>query len=534
MKHYKKLLSIITSAALAFSPSIAGMTASAEGTFASECKIYEGELPEWIPTDFESAMEFDRTYGTTHIDDGFICCIHRMYGDISDYNKELEIWNGDPKNMAVLEKTYELPDKKCDFSYSVNVFKPESSIQFVIYWESSASKEEDQFLEHDYSFSSDKDGNIIENDSFADFPDCVAEAKAYKEKHGAVSLLEDEIVFCDIGNYGTGYEFNTLIDGVAPVTAFYDFELTDPQIVPLDGGEYARFITYRSDDAGTVTMTFTNGRPFEPAELSEKAVKHYRFDYNYRVKEITENELDPLVDGDCNYDGIFSISDVVLLQKYIMGDVSLKNPENADVNKDGKVDVFDLIRIKKLIINSAFLDDGPLLVSLYDNYTSLDGIHYQYMTIYTGEGRSYTMNYKTMSKFGRTNLYDKLFDFGDENWHDELVEIMNSEDAEVEESVVSEKVIAKTQHLSTNINNYVDEKECISRQISCDRGNKTLYLIGKDDTGKYIAYDVFTSGDIAKVKTNEDIQGYVKMLKHNSSIIEYDSFRAIFGDEYRF
>jgi len=32
-------------------------------------------LPDWIPSDFESAVEFRNTYGATHIDNGLICIV---------------------------------------------------------------------------------------------------------------------------------------------------------------------------------------------------------------------------------------------------------------------------------------------------------------------------------------------------------------------------------------------------------------------------------------------------------------------------
>ena len=33
-------------------------------------------LPDWIPTDFDSAVNFRNTYGATHIENGLICIVY--------------------------------------------------------------------------------------------------------------------------------------------------------------------------------------------------------------------------------------------------------------------------------------------------------------------------------------------------------------------------------------------------------------------------------------------------------------------------
>ena len=63
------------------------------------------------------------------------------------------------------------------------------------------------------------------------------------------------------------------------------------------------------------------------------------------VKEYT---YDPPVKGDANTDGKFDISDVVMLQKWLVGspDASLFNWTAADLRKDGRLDSFDLAYMK--------------------------------------------------------------------------------------------------------------------------------------------------------------------------------------------
>ena len=57
------------------------------------------------------------------------------------------------------------------------------------------------------------------------------------------------------------------------------------------------------------------------------------------------------VKGDVNDDGQLAASDLVVLQKWLMAfpDTSLNNWENADLCKDGRIDVFDFVELRELL-----------------------------------------------------------------------------------------------------------------------------------------------------------------------------------------
>lgn len=57
------------------------------------------------------------------------------------------------------------------------------------------------------------------------------------------------------------------------------------------------------------------------------------------------------VEGDCNDDGIFSIADAVSLQNFLLGRIkTLGNWKNADLCKDDRLDAFDMILMRRLLI----------------------------------------------------------------------------------------------------------------------------------------------------------------------------------------
>ena len=64
-------------------------------------------------------------------------------------------------------------------------------------------------------------------------------------------------------------------------------------------------------------------------------------------------ELDtPTVKGDANADGYFDISDVVMLQNWLLGSGELNCWQNVDLCEDQKIDIFDMIEIRKLLIEN--------------------------------------------------------------------------------------------------------------------------------------------------------------------------------------
>ncbi|SHM12235.1 CotH kinase family protein [Ruminococcus flavefaciens] len=56
--------------------------------------------------------------------------------------------------------------------------------------------------------------------------------------------------------------------------------------------------------------------------------------------------------GDINYDGEINVSDLLALQKWLMGSGRTVYLENADENSDGVVDVFDLCQLRSHLLNA--------------------------------------------------------------------------------------------------------------------------------------------------------------------------------------
>lgn len=77
----------------------------------------------------------------------------------------------------------------------------------------------------------------------------------------------------------------------------------------------------------------------------------YAEKHKFNFKEIEDTP--DVIKGDINGDGEFNISDVVLLQKWLLAvaNTELKNWQAADLCKDDILDVFDLCMMRKALID---------------------------------------------------------------------------------------------------------------------------------------------------------------------------------------
>lgn len=75
-----------------------------------------------------------------------------------------------------------------------------------------------------------------------------------------------------------------------------------------------------------------------------------RFRLIDRVFEVRDN----LITGDLNGDGIVTVADAVLLERFLLNDSETSEivSVNADLNDDGRTDVFDMVVMRKMIIGN--------------------------------------------------------------------------------------------------------------------------------------------------------------------------------------
>lgn len=125
-------------------------------------------------------------------------------------------------------------------------------------------------------------------------------------------------------------------------------------------GKYQFTASSLSNIEVSVVVDYSTGE-YITASISEPKYKKLSIEINEETKEIKFMILDKLtieiptdsnLQGDVNLDGTFSVADVVMLQKWLLCAGSLSKWENADLCKDGKINVFDLCLMKRALIES--------------------------------------------------------------------------------------------------------------------------------------------------------------------------------------
>ena len=248
-------------------PAVMPQTVSADTLDPAEEHHATGELepektPDWIPKDFDAALDFLNTYGATHIQDGYLCTVFRETPNEADiqtplYNVELE----GTALKQIFDNLYINPEEEYGhntIALEVCVFRAaapgESRVtlhdQLAEMLEFATTKHAGSVKKGaaaQYTFAVDNDLKLKETDIYEWLPDSASEYKTFVETNGKVSTHEDYMLFCLSANAGTPYQWEqkTNTDG-----SYYPPELSvdcsPVTAIPLDGGMVNTIKVYRT------------------------------------------------------------------------------------------------------------------------------------------------------------------------------------------------------------------------------------------------------------------------------------------------
>ena len=156
-------------------------------------------LPDWVPNDLESAVEFRNTYGATHIEDGLICLVlQEAIPDDTDSGSEERYALKTTEGLAEIlyRTTYDSPYDET--AYEVIVFKPLKKGDFEVALIDTWLKMNLQGskAKYEFTFMIRSDLSVRQTDIYGWLPDCTTEYVAYTRENGTVSVRENYVVFC--------------------------------------------------------------------------------------------------------------------------------------------------------------------------------------------------------------------------------------------------------------------------------------------------------------------------------------------------
>ena len=501
--------------------------------------INTSDLPEWIPQDLAGAEEFANKYGKTRVKDGLVCIVHAINGNASKWDiyaystiNVNELYSGDEFN-PVFNRKFTSEDNS-ELTYAVTVYKPEKSTRLNVTSYSKGSADNQVFV-----FMSDKDGNVTEIDRLSWLPDCMTEYEAFKEKNGTVSVHENFLVYCGEINKSTGYDLSVEYDGNTWFNQSDYYKFNDSEF-PAPGTPDKVIILYEAEKKGDTTVKFEfkpyNGEK-EKYNGIEPIEKTFRVDNDLNIKEINKKDKASLLPGDCNYDGTLGIADVVILQEYLLGRYDFINPENFDINGDGKINAFDLILLKRKMFDQKskyIAEPEPLMAVVYENHAWGDS---QNMTIYDQNGNAYHAHYYSgdyeLLDYEKKGAYSDFIYFSrDEDWFTKLKSLMTDENKINDPySRLPDGVVYEARELMENYDSIKDAKWGEGMSLRCDGGYDCIYVFGKSD-GKPVNMELCTTGDYEEIRDNADIQDFVKTLIHEHIFNFQLDYRTLMTGEY--
>ena len=215
-----------------------------------------------------------------------------------------------------------------------------------------------------YEFVSDRDGNITETDIYRWVPDCMAEFSAYKQEHNSISLFENYIVYCGNVNYSADMELEITKSGTARLELVSAGHIQSNRLMMLAGEPEHFFYVYRALNNGLAKLTaatfLRHGETPEEQHRKEES-EYFGVTSPDEIIIIDPGQYTEPVPCDCNNDGYFTITDVVMLTKYLLGSGEIYFWTLADLDENNILNAADLSLMKQKLLTSVNQEEEPKL-----------------------------------------------------------------------------------------------------------------------------------------------------------------------------
>ncbi|MBO4878055.1 MAG: dockerin type I repeat-containing protein [Ruminococcus sp.] len=226
-------------------------------------------LPDWVPTDYESAIDFANTYGVSHVENGLICL---LFPEIIE-----KVPPGQPQGMLQYEiRTTEgmmaklnhnrFGSEEDNLCYEVVVYQPKKSGDFEAYlvdtWAEVRSDipfTDDSITKYAFTVGEDL-MDITETDIFGWLPDCCEEFDAFKKANGKVSVRDNYVLFCMDQNAGTAYSWQAKDTNDTEHLEHYRLQsCARKEAIPVEGGKISYIAVYKAAKDGLARIDWDFG-----------------------------------------------------------------------------------------------------------------------------------------------------------------------------------------------------------------------------------------------------------------------------------
>ena len=269
MKH-RKLIAALCAAAI----SLAQLPATATGIPVTASAAETGalaELPDWIPDDFDSAVEFRNSFGVTHIGNGLLCLVFTEEKETApedDPRYQLKA----TKNVVQCLRDEVYSTEQSLFAMRVVVYQPKmQGVLSVTHTDKQAPANENA----GYSFLIEITDptyhtlSVTETDIYSWLPDCRTEFDEYVKAHGNVSAKDNYVIFCLKSGIGTAYEWR---EKSQDYESSFDFctasSCSMVSGIPVAGGSSYEAVVYQAVEDGDAKIEWEYGSFYSDGKIT--------------------------------------------------------------------------------------------------------------------------------------------------------------------------------------------------------------------------------------------------------------------------
>ncbi|MCR4887618.1 MAG: hypothetical protein K5979_00360 [Ruminococcus sp.] len=248
-----------------------------------------GPLPDWVPQDYNEAMDFYNTHGKSYVSDNIICLVRAVPQERqSDYTFSIDgsmlmintPAGNSPKVYTVPDELYK--DDSEQYVFEVALFHVLDELDLTVIW--SEKKNESFQVTETFSFKN-IDGKTVETDLYSWLPDSRPEYDAFLNKNGRASVHDNYIAYCADVNYSTGASLKVQQTGKGSVEKFKESDCNSFELLPNDGASSTSVILYKPVKDGKTEVTWTVGREWDYSDSGEKTYGVYNISDNSSVIE---------------------------------------------------------------------------------------------------------------------------------------------------------------------------------------------------------------------------------------------------------
>lgn len=208
-------------------------------------------LPDWVPTSYAAAIDFQNTYGATHTQDGLICVVHDSGNPQMSPHFEVNGVYASQADCLVSQEDYAAYPEADDSPYiMVSLFRPEENMTI------SYKSDREQT---DYTFSTEDGDEIIETDIYGWLPDCAEEYSEYLNSHGQVSVRDNCVLICTSYSAGTSYRWSVSENGGEYFELAETINCSARTVEPMDGGTVENIYVYKALKDGYAKIRYDYG-----------------------------------------------------------------------------------------------------------------------------------------------------------------------------------------------------------------------------------------------------------------------------------